>query len=596
MFKHIYDFAVKNNISNDTYKYQKLYVRWHVVLSEHGELVGFEENEDKKQTMLCPQYLARATMGTKAHFLVEKSSIIFNKNHTKHEDYMSDLKDASEISPECKLIYELLQNEEFLTNPQVIKISQTECKVSFKIQDKYIENIDSWKPYFEAKYDQVAEKTNNKNKNCKMVSAITGDIIEPVTVVDKIKVPGVTDPKGDAIISCKQASFESYGLEKAMNGAISEREMKIINEGLEYLLTNNYQKKWNLVVWYDSELNTSKDPIQMLFGPNESFLADIFDTDMDNEHKREKEEQMYEYLHGLLVNGKLTQDFTALKGRNYYSFNYKSCGGRSSFSNFKIKNLDDLFQNTIRFYDDSLIKRTYFIKDGDLWNKKSVCYPIFNIYAILINCAMPKKEQDGRIVPAKFEQIEKEFNTTQRQLLLNAITSGSQIPLIFCKKALANIKKYILANQAPPAILYQLLKVYVNRSEQQKGETTLIMPTLNTKNKSVAYNLGRLLCVYEKIQEEAMKDVNTTIVDRFYSSASTSPAYVFGKLATTANYHFRKIDNQGLVKYYKKMLNEIAANIESFPKTLSIVEQSDFALGFYQQEQSLYEKKTNNEE
>ena len=99
--------------------------------------------------------------------------------------------------------------------------------------------------------------------------------------------------------------------------------------------------------------------------------------------------------------------------------------------------------------------------------------------------------------------------------------------------------------------------------------------------------------MYAKIQEAALGDVNAGITEKFYASASTSPAYVFGQLANKSNYHLKKIEHKGLAIYYKDMLREIASTIDIFPKTLNIVEQGNFSLGFYQQEQHMYSKKNN---
>ena len=157
-----------------------------------------------------------------------------------------------------------------------------------------------------------------------------------------------------------------------------------------------------------------------------------------------------------------------------------------------------------------------------------------------------------------------------------------------------------MSGENPPFVLYQLLKLYINRDKKMKGESELIMPVLNKDNKDIAYNCGRLLCVYEKIQKDALGDVNASVVDRYYASASASPAYVFGRLSNLAIYHLRKIKNPGKVIYYKKLLQEITSNIDAFPKKLDMYEQANFSLGYYQQEQDFYTKKdidlNNNEE
>ena len=57
---------------------------------------------------------------------------------------------------------------------------------------------------------------------------------------------------------------------------------------------------------------------------------------------------------------------------------------------------------------------------------------------------------------------------------------------------------------------------------------------LDPNNPNVAYRTGRLFATLEKIQEESAFPVklNTTIKDRFYGAASSSPVTVFPKLLT----------------------------------------------------------------
>ena len=97
-----------------------------------------------------------------------------------------------------------------------------------------------------------------------------------------------------------------------------------------------------------------------------------------------------------------------------------------------------------------------------------------------------------------------------------------------------------------------------------------------------AYHCGRLLAVLDGIQSDA---INTTLVDRFYGSASTTPAAVFGTLVKKAQPHLSKLrkTRTGLYHYFERQISEISMHIEGFPTTLSPEQQGLFALGFYQQ-------------
>jgi len=114
-------------------------------------------------------------------------------------------------------------------------------------------------------------------------------------------------------------------------------------------------------------------------------------------------------------------------------------------------------------------------------------------------------------------------------------------------------------------------------------EEAVSMQQLNTEHRGPAYLCGRLLAALEEAQLRAANfRLNRTLVDRFYGSATTAPASTFGgllKLATTA--HLGEVGRElnGLVENLLADLDGAGG----FPRTLTLPEQADFALGFYHQ-------------
>jgi CRISPR-associated protein Csd1 len=49
------------------------------------------------------------------------------------------------------------------------------------------------------------------------------------------------------------------------------------------------------------------------------------------------------------------------------------------------------------------------------------------------------------------------------------------------------------------------------------------------------------MAVYALIQNAALGDVGAGVVERYYTSACSSPALVMGKLATMSQYHLSKL-------------------------------------------------------
>lgn len=119
---------------------------------------------------------------------------------------------------------------------------------------------------------------------------------------------------------------------------------------------------------------------------------------------------------------------------------------------------------------------------------------------------------------------------------------------------------------------------------------------LDENNMLPAYRLGRLFAVLERIQEGALgKEVNATIADRYYGTASSVPYSVFPRLLAGCKNHLSKIrkDKPGYAVNLNKDLASVIEGLPSeFPKHFSIEQQGQFAIGYYHQKQSYFAKKT----
>ena len=112
--------------------------------------------------------------------------------------------------------------------------------------------------------------------------------------------------------------------------------------------------------------------------------------------------------------------------------------------------------------------------------------------------------------------------------------------------------------------------------------------SLDKENKNIGYRLGRLFAVLEKIQTEANPGINATIRDRFYASASATPAVAFGNLMRLKQHHLAKIESPGRKIYFEKLLGEILEAVDVFPANLSLMDQGQFAIGYYHQNRDFF--------
>jgi CRISPR-associated protein Csd1 len=123
---------------------------------------------------------------------------------------------------------------------------------------------------------------------------------------------------------------------------------------------------------------------------------------------------------------------------------------------------------------------------------------------------------------------------------------------------------------------------YIN---DERYKERLMGEELNESEQSAAYLCGRLFATLEEAQRQAVPGINATIADRFFGTASTAPASVFGRLLRGAQAHTSKLerDNKGAYLRIQDDMNAIMPGIRAFPRTLTLMEQGVFALGYYHQ-------------
>ena len=85
--------------------------------------------------------------------------------------------------------------------------------------------------------------------------------------------------------------------------------------------------------------------------------------------------------------------------------------------------------------------------------------------------------------------------------------------------------------------------------------------SLDIDNTNPGYRIGRLFAALEKIQEEASPGLNATIRDRYYASASGTPANVFPILLRMKNHHLGKLEKRREI-YFEKLLSEVMDDVD----------------------------------
>ncbi|MBC8431750.1 MAG: type I-C CRISPR-associated protein Cas8c/Csd1 [Desulfobacterales bacterium] len=177
---------------------------------------------------------------------------------------------------------------------------------------------------------------------------------------------------------------------------------------------------------------------------------------------------------------------------------------------------------------------------------------------------------------------------------MRSILEGLPYPKTLLQAAIRRIR-------AEHEIIYPraaLIKACINRSIRYKNSSIKeeLKMSLDENNTNIGYRLGRLFAALEKIQirkftQGGGKEPNSTIRDKYYGSASGTPATVFGTLIRLSKHHLSGLDNVGERINFERLLGEIVSDICDFPPHLKLEDQGRFAIGYYHQMQAFYTKK-----
>lgn len=172
---------------------------------------------------------------------------------------------------------------------------------------------------------------------------------------------------------------------------------------------------------------------------------------------------------------------------------------------------------------------------------------------------------------------------------MRAILSGTRYPMTLLSTVLQRIRSDGEIGALRVAILRAMLVRNFNLSKEAPV-------ALDTENTNRGYLLGRLFAVYERAQLAALGDVNASIKDKFYGSASAQPRKVFHMLDSGSANHLSKLGKQSpgyrvvLERTLGTIMEQMRPGADPFPASLSAEEQALFGLGYYHQRNEFFRK------
>lgn len=575
MLKALYDYAMKNNLVLPP-GYSNKTIKAYVSLSKKGEFLGIILGDDTP--VLCPDIGSLANGKEKCNPIVEKRSVIFkdlldqeDKTKVKRNFYYQVLKDGSDRISEFEVCVKMAEDEKTLLlvaealNENKIKGSD---RISFIVDGKKIVQAKCLKEW----WDTYRKKFFDIEKKERSLCLITGEETVPMETVPPVNGLAVVGghARGDALICFDKSAFCSYDQKKSVNAPVSENAFFAVKAALDHLLEHApVLANMKFVHWYEQNIEDNSDPILRA-----NFLgitmAENVDVEEDiSEDDRTREARIAEIQASKLVKSVTTGEKIPSLSNQYTICLLSGVNGRVMIRQYERGSYEEL-QKNVALWNEQLE-----LKDlNGIQNEKSK-----KLNARLL-CLLKKQNSDSKI----WERVGKELPEIT-QAIIGAIINGTPLPDVVAVRSLAYIRSQMLEKeenstsiQIPDATACQWLKVWLMR---RKGAE--IMSEYDSTHKSAAYHCGAAMAVHAAIQNVAMKNVNATIVQRYYSSASQMPALVLGQISRLSAYHLEKIENEWLRKQYEDTLNDVYCAIgKEIPATLTLEEQAYFALGYRQ--------------
>lgn len=176
---------------------------------------------------------------------------------------------------------------------------------------------------------------------------------------------------------------------------------------------------------------------------------------------------------------------------------------------------------------------------------------------------------------------------------LRSILTDTRYPAFLLNGVILRIRaeRHISPGRAAILKAYYTKLAEINRRDNPDIPKEVLTVSLNPDSTSIPYNLGRLFSVLEAIQSAANPNINATIKDKYFNSASATPSRVFPALIDLAQKHLRKLD-KGLAVSYDRQLTDLLGRLgQDFPDRMNLPQQGAFQLGYYHQKQARYQKK-----
>ncbi len=396
----------------------------------------------------------------------------------------------------------------------------------------------------------------------KMTCLVTGKYGAVEKTHPDIKGIRGAQPAGAPIVSFNKPAFCSYGKEQNLNAPVSKYAAFAYTSALNYIISEG------------KSIMYMGDDTAVLFwadGADDNYAQYIMGA-MGNGKTTYSEADLLQKTQSILRGEKVEFNESYLDPNcNFYILGISPNAGRLSVRFFMNNTFGDFIKNLNAHYERMDIVRASF----DTYET----VPMWRMLQETVNMNSRNKSPSPNMTGA----------------VLQAILTDTRYPATLLNGVTLRIRADRRINRERAAII----KAYYLKNRHEKVPEGVLTVSLNRETDYVPYCLGRLFAVYEKIQHDVSPALNSTIKDKYFGSASSTPAVVFPQLDKLSQNHLKKLrrDGSGKSYYIESIRNEIMDKLPmTYPVRLSLPEQGSFQLGYYHQVNALYTKKQEDSE
>lgn len=608
LLKHLYDFAVSRRLLDDL-AFSPKAVRWIIELDRDGNLVGTgpqATGDDKRgKEFISPQTTRPKVAGGVSEFLADGLTAVFGldsdpstpmterkradrdaNNIAKRDDFWAQLAAAQQATTSVELVALIaFRSRITATSPSFLRwgratdgksekpawwlttASGSETRLgpenfTFRVNGSLLLENEGLRRFWRERHAQevTAAREGFATGRC----LVTGAENQKLAPTHNPKIQGIpnTQSFGASIVSFDKPAFSSYGFDQSLNSPTSDVAATAYSVALNHLIghsDHSLRIGQTCLCFWPVQTDIAKTPFAFLNRPDPKTVRDFLVAPFSGVERE-----------------------LARRDR-FLAVTLAGNSGRVVVRHWFETTLETAIENLSHWFTDLEITVPPRPPKKSKPTGKEKDYHPLSIY--WLSCATVREAKDlAPDIPAQ---------------LYRAALEGAAPALSLLKPILHQLHSRLVRDDTYNLLYdesrFALLKLILNRN--RPPAIMEIQSSLTADTEDAAYNCGRLLAILASTQAKAhdFKLEGAGVAERYFGTASVSPASVLPLLIRLNRHHLNKIRKSdrygGHERFIQEQIETILALFKparpglppTFPRTLDLHAQGRFALGFYQQ-------------